>query len=756
MASTANQQQPFPAVPPSLSAGDHEMRDYYAPQDATRPTMNQTLYLKPYLGLRARLTQIWINRFTILLLLVLVRLLFAIASTDSSLQSAKREALSACTQVENIGSSMASMPHFMAQGVNEMTATGVEKAVNGLMTMLDMSVTGVEEIVVFVIHMMTSTYLCLITLAVRGSVGAAVELGNQMSEGLNKTIDDVTNGIGDATKSVTDAINSVFDKISPSLPFVGGLDKPSINLDDQINKLKALEVPPELQEGLQKLNNSIPSFEEVQNFTDGVIRLPFEEVKKLIQGMDGFEFNRTLLPVPEKETLNFCSEGNSINDFFDDLFEMAAAAKKIGLACLIVAAIVVMVPMAWAEIRRYRKMEERSELFKQGHDGMDVVYMASRPHSSTTGLWLSRTFGSARRQAIARWAVAYATSLPMLFLLSLGIAGLFSCFCQYLLVRGIQKKVPELTDQVADFAEKVVTKLNNASMSWSGGVNGAITDLDSTINEDILGWVNKTTGAVNDTLNAFVEKTSKVLDDAFGDTPLRDPIQDVLNCLIGLKIASFQQGLTWIQDHAHVQFPGVRNDTFSLGALAQKSNSSSAAELLADPEGKTRDEVTEAIGFVVDKLLSGIRQEAIIAGCLIAIWAFIAICGLVYALTQIYRHNDSPAGARTAYNDNPALGENGDKGLDYPDTAAPPYEYPVNKAAPYTLQPRPFPTFGPSDPQPESEKVGHVDSHPVAESSRPGHLRASSHGHLADPSPSDEKRNPFLSAREEKHNPFAG
>jgi len=344
----------------------------------------------------------------------------------------------------------------------------------------------------------------------------------------------------------------------------------------------------------------------------------------------------------------------------------------------------------------------------------------------------------------------------MLFLLSLGIAGLFSCFCQWLLVRGIQKKVPELTGQVADFAEKVVSSLNNASMSWSGGVNGAIGGLDDKINNDILGWVNTTTGAINDTLNTFVEKTSKVLDDAFGDTPLRGPIGDVLNCLVGLKIASFQKGLTWVQEHAHVNFPGVRNDTFSLGALAQKSNSSSAAELLADPEGKTRDEVTEAINFVVEKLLSGIRQEAIIAGCLILIWFLIAIGGFVYALTQIYRHSDSPAEAGTAYNTDRALGDNAEKGLDYPDTAAPPYEYPVNKAAPYTLQPRPFPTFDPTDPQPESEKVGQVDYHPVAESSRPGHLRASSHGHLADPSPSDEKRNPFLTAREEKQNPFAG
>jgi hypothetical protein len=753
MASTVNQQQPFPAVPPSLPAGDHEMRDYYAHQEAPRPTINQTPYLTPYLGLRARLSQTLINRWTILLALVLARLLIAIASTDDSLSSARREALSACTQVENIGSSMASMPHFMAQGVNEMTATGVEKAVSGLMSMLDLSVTGIEEIVLFVIHMMTSTYLCLITLAVRGSLGAAVEVGNEISKSLNTTIEEVTNDMGDATKKVMDGINQVFDKVQ-GLPFVPGFERPSINLDDQINKLKSLEAPPELQKGLQELNSSIPTFEEVQNFTDNIIRTPFEEVKKLIRGMDKFEFNRTLLPVPQKETLNFCSEGNSINNFFDDLLEMGVAAKKIAIGVLVVAAILVILPFAWSERRRYQRMMERSELIHHGHTTMDVIYLASRPTSSTIGLWIGRRFGSARRQAIARWSFAYATSIPMLFLISLGIAGLFSCFCQYLLLKGIQNKVPDLTEQVADFAEKVVSSLNNASMSWSGGVNGAVGDLDNTINDDILGWVNTTTSAVNGTLNTFVEKMSDALDKTFGGTPLETPIKEVLNCLIGLKIASFQQGLTWVQDHAHVQFPGVKNDTFSLGALAKLSDSSSAAELLANPNGKAKDEVTEAVDHVIEKLISGIRTEAIISLVIIFIWVVFAIGGLIFACTHLARRDNSSR--LDPYIINPALVPDSEKPQDHPLSAAPPqYEYPVNKAAPYTIQPRPFPTYGPNNTDPQSETVGQVGSHPVAESARPGHLRASSHGHLADPSPSDEKQNPFAPSRDEKRNPFA-
>ncbi|KAJ4368821.1 plasma membrane fusion protein prm1 [Neocucurbitaria cava] len=757
MASSANQQQPFPTVPPSMSAGEnHEMRDYYPPQDAPRPTINQTPNFKPYLGLRARLSQIWINRWTILLLLVLVRLLFAIASTDSSLTSARREALSACTQVENIGSSMASMPHYMSQGMNEMTASGIEKAVGGLMSMLEMGVTGIEEIVLFVIHMMTSTYLCLITLAVSGSLHAAVELGNEISKTLNSTIDEVTDDMGNAVKSVTDGINSILDKINFN---IGGITKPSINLDDQIAKLKALEIPPEMQQDLQKLNSSIPTFADVQNFTDNIIRTPFEEVKKLIQGMDNFTFDRQLLPVPQKETLNFCSEGNSINDFFDDLIEMAYNAKKIALGVLIVLAIIVCVPMAWMETRRYRKMQARAALFKEGHEGMDVVYLASRPTSSGIGLWFGKRFGSARRQAVMRWAWAYATSVPMLFLLSLGIAGLFACFCQYLLLKAIEDKTPELTDQVADFAEKVVDSLNNASMSWSGGVNSAVGKLDATINDDMLGWVNTSTTAVNDTLNAFVSEMSQTLNDTFGGTVLYDPIKEVLNCLIGLKIEGFQKGLTWVQDNAHVQFPGVANNTFSLGALAEKSDSDSAAALLADPNGKAKDEITEAVDHVIDLLMKGIQQEALISTALVLIWLFTAIGGLVYASTHLFRRDDSETG-RNPYVIDPAI-DNGPKpSHDYPTAAPPQYvanDYNVNKAAPYTLAPRPFSTFE-HDVEPQTEKVGTVGaSHAVTESSRPGHLRSSSYGQLADPSPLDERPNPFSDPqypREKQQNPF--
>jgi len=58
-------------------------------------------------------------------------------------------------------------------------------------------------------------------------------------------------------------------------------------------------MPTNVSTGLQDLNNSIPTFANVQNFTKIIIKFPFEEVKKFIsETLGNFIFNYSLLPVP--------------------------------------------------------------------------------------------------------------------------------------------------------------------------------------------------------------------------------------------------------------------------------------------------------------------------------------------------------------------------------------------------------------------------------------------------------------------------
>ena len=567
---------------------------------------------------------------------MLVRTLLAISSLDDGIDSARREALSACTSVESMGSAMASMPHHMSKGVNELTAKGVESSVNGLMSMLELTVTGVEEMVVFIVNLLTQTYLCLITLAIRGSLGTVIGAAKEITEFLDDALGEIGEALKDGADEFEDGVNKLVEGLN-SIPQLFGSDSeiPTIDFGDDLDKLENLELPKGIEEGLDKLNASIPTFDQVNNLTNSALRLPFEQVKQLInESMVEYKFNRSTFPVPQKEQLSFCSDANGIDDFFDSLSDLASTARKIFIAVIVVLAVLVCIPMAYREIKRWHLMQRRAQLISnKAYDPQDVVYIASRPTSSTIGIKLANRAGSLRNQTLVRWAVAYATSTPALFVLTLGITGLFACLCQFILLRSVEKQVPELTEQVGAFAEKVVTQLGGASQQWAVGANDAIRLTSDELNDEIFGWVNISSTGLNDTLNTFVDEMMGTLNDTFGDTPLYEPITEVLNCLILLKIEGIQRGLTWVSENARISFPELPADTFTLGALASIGGEDSefgekADSFLASPNSAAADDVSAALARLTGKIESGIRQEVIISTTILLVWLLVALIGI--------------------------------------------------------------------------------------------------------------------------------
>jgi hypothetical protein len=301
---------------------------------------------------------------------------------------------------------------------------------------------------------------------------------------------------------------------------------------------------------------------------------------------------------------------------------------------MLIAAVLVCIPVAWMEIRRWRSMKERSQLVrKEAHDPMDVVYIVSRPYTAAAGIKAASRFSNSRRQILVRWAIAYATTVPALLVLALGLAGLLSCLGQWLLLRSVKKTVPELSSEVTAFANQVVASLEDASVAWANDANGVITHTNNDINTNVFGWVNKTTHAVNDTLNDFVDKTMSVLNETFQDTILYDPIKEVFECLIGLKIAGIEKGLTWVSDNAHVDFPLLPTDVFSSGAAASINDTSDPSNsFLADAGDTTSNKISQVVVGVVNKLQAGVRQEAIIATAVLLIWVLVALIGATRAM----------------------------------------------------------------------------------------------------------------------------
>ncbi|KAK3370994.1 plasma membrane fusion protein PRM1 [Lasiosphaeria ovina] len=628
-----------PSQPSQLNTNAWEMVDIDGPSEKQRlpppPYPDTDPAVTPYLGLRARLSQVWFNRWTVLLVLVLIRMLILTGGLNDNLDNAKAQSLAACSKVEDVGSAVASMPHYLSVGVNNLAASGVNHAVSAMAQVIMMILTGVQELIFFIINMYVGTYVCLASALIHGGLELATAVVQEATDVMNSAISSITNGITKDIASVQDVINSASNGVSGVAGFFGSnISPPKIDITSHLNDLKNIHIDgTKAVEGITSLNKTIPNFDQAENITKNAIGIPFNLVKQMVNAsFSSYQFDRTVFPVAEKKALSFCSDNSFLNDFFNTLFELVNKAKIAFFVAIPILAILAMVAMGAIEVRRWRRERKRAKFFvEHGYDPMDIIYSASRPFTATLGIKLSSRL-QGRRKLWARWAMAYATSLPALFVLSLALAGLLSCFCQWIVLRLIEKEAPALASQVGDFAGDVVNTLQDVSTDWAVDANRVMVKTQNDINDDLFGWVLNATTAVNNTLNAFDDEISKGITTIFHGTPLEQPARDIVNCLITRKVETVQKGLTWVHDSAHITLPLFQNDTFSQGANDSVNGDSDLKSFLATPATVTTDELSGAVDKVVTALRNGIVQELLISLGLLLVYVIIVLSGVIRSL----------------------------------------------------------------------------------------------------------------------------
>ena len=120
----------------------------------------------------------------------------------------------------------------------------------------------------------------------------------------------------------------------------------------------------------------------------------------------------------------------------------------------------------------------------------------------------------------------------------------------------------------------------------------------------------------------------------FGNTPLEAPILDVLNCVVLMKIQSIQNGLTFVNEHARVQFPRVDNSSLNVlessGPVQSPSNAASSSLL-------------DIINSLIEKWNTAIRQQAVLASILLGVYGFVILMGLVRVIYTLHKEERSRA-----------------------------------------------------------------------------------------------------------------
>jgi hypothetical protein len=160
--------------------------------------------LEPWLGLRARLFLSLFPYGLVALLFVGTRLLISSSQVGNDIRHSNATIWSACRETEQAVSTLVSFPHLLSNNFNSATKRSVDDTVRGLGEVLLLSITAIESLLVFLVDMYRSLFLCFVQFVVRASISLLITAVQLFSAAVH----DVAQSIQVAVQSSVDAINA--------------------------------------------------------------------------------------------------------------------------------------------------------------------------------------------------------------------------------------------------------------------------------------------------------------------------------------------------------------------------------------------------------------------------------------------------------------------------------------------------------------------------------------------------------------------
>lgn len=102
--------------------------------------------MQSYLGLRAQLSLAWLSHSMLALLLLAITLITLLANISHLVSDAKEGVLASCQGVQGAADVLVSLPHYMADGVNELNQKSAKDVVAGAADVLDIALLSIEAI----------------------------------------------------------------------------------------------------------------------------------------------------------------------------------------------------------------------------------------------------------------------------------------------------------------------------------------------------------------------------------------------------------------------------------------------------------------------------------------------------------------------------------------------------------------------------------------------------------------------------------
>ncbi|CEQ43075.1 SPOSA6832_04973, partial [Sporobolomyces salmonicolor] len=632
------------SYPPPPSYPTHFLSAFAPPASTGRQ-------LHPYLGPRARLSLSWLSQHFLALLLVLVALAFLLASIPPLVQDAKTTLTAACAGVEGAASVAVSLPHYMADSVNELNAKAVGAVTNGAGTVLDLTLQALEAIILFMIDTYRSLFLCLMDLAIHGSLTLVVDAVEEAQQFVTSAMSTIRTDIQDAISGINTSLNKTIALIN-DIPGVD-VSAPSIDIPD-LTSLENVTLPTTIIDALTELNSSIPTLDSLRSTLDSLISTPIDSLRATINStLSNRTIDIEMLPVPAKQTVELC--GNLDTSWIDSVGRDLAQFVKVAIGLVVLLMVLFILACAVYERCRYRTFLSGVASAREAWL-LDLLSGPNGPvHPASASDALSKTnllsflnasshptlfayvgrltsllsLRTSNAKANLIWFLSYIASPNAWAFLALGLIGLLVVQIQLAVLQG---PVKDLAKKRADagageFSSSVLgtlnAKMNASSWQFADETNKVILSVQDGINDDLFGWVNETTTALNTTMYTFYDGITDALTDVFNGTVLNDPILDLVYCLVGSKVNAISTALTWLHSNAHISLPTVSHSVL----LLSTNRSTELTDSLTSSNSSVS--TTAIVDKMVNSYAHSLEQQRMGFSVAIGIWALVVVMGLI-------------------------------------------------------------------------------------------------------------------------------
>lgn len=601
------------------------------------PLRNIRAQPTPYVELRGLLSTVWANQYTVMLILILVKLLLFRMELANSLDGSHSTALSVCNLTNIAGEQVQQAPVLMIATANHVVVATTNQVIDSALSEAISLAHGIEKLLILGLDLLIGTYACMSLAVIDGAANVATNATESVISYANQSIIAAEKIINESVDDLTEAFDTLESLVTVVTDYFSDADNEITHVSSTVNHTFASwYIPTGINSKLEALRSDVPSYDSVKISVESLIKKPFTEITTRLNttlqtGALHIDYSAISSTISQSDD-RVCSSEEIDAEFQN--FRRILSHVLIAIIILLVLLLLGSLLSAWYREHSNWKWiticASDPLLRRAGGENNYNRFLFFLNQASSHLKWqfiifLRKFFGidDPLQEILVIWWLSYMGRRNCIILLRLALAGFLVVSAQYIILDVLSRTIESAMPKLVSVVHAVAIDFESEAVKWANETNNVLKKTETDVNGDIFSWINAQSISLNKTISTLMLDLNSTIASTFGSTPLESVVSGVVACTIGSKISEAEKALTWLSQLS-VKLPLVDSSFLSSNKTLGKSLNSGSQMMSTVVESSLEKIVT----FYQNTL----KIQLLISSAFMSAWLLLAIASLLYCL----------------------------------------------------------------------------------------------------------------------------